>query len=91
MVSIGKADWYHKTSGINPQQQAVGGVRFGSNSGSGGGTLIDRLDAIDRGQPVSGNSSYGNVSGESSLQARLDAIGNRELRPNTEREFDIIA
>ena len=62
MVSIGKADWYHKTSGTLPQQQPVSGARF-SYENSGNGTLIDRLDAM----------------------------GDGELHPNLNRNFDILA
>ena len=90
MVSIGKADWYHKVSGTLPQQQPVSGAKFGY--GNSGNTLIDRLDAIDRGQASVAMQGYsGNVNGDMPLQARLNAIDNRELHPNLNRNFDILA
>lgn len=91
MVSIGKTDWYHKVSGTLPQQQPVSGAKFGYGN-SGNGTLIDRLDAIDRGQaPVAMQGYSGNVNGDMPLQARLDAMGDGELHPNLNRNFDILA
>ena len=90
MVSIGNTNW--SLQGALLGQQTSRGITFGGNSGS-NGTLMQRLEAIDRGDSsaiVGGRANhYGGFAPDTNLMARLDAIGTGELSPKSDSNFDI--
>ena len=106
MVSIGA------TGGITPdnffiksgsQTPSVSYGNSGGNIPSGGTSLQQRLDAIDKGSPTEFRSLVGTSKGtsfspeassSSSLMSRLDALGTGELSPkfaSAEKRLDFNA
>ena len=92
MVNIGKAQSYIPSVHTG---QPVDGVRWsgGGNSGAGSSSLQSRLEAIDRGESTvfTGGTSFANAFSSDNVMARIEAIGTGELRPNTGRDFDMLA